>query len=74
MLNTCLLCEGCINLCMCLYKLQLCFTIGEKKIISLTIDFFFLFLQSLIINEIDDGADCENCPSQCPGFKAHEWR
>lgn len=30
--------------------------------------------KGVIINEIFDGAECDNCPDQCPGFTPHSWR
>lgn len=31
-------------------------------------------LQGVIISEIFDGAECDNCPDRCPGFTPHAWR
>lgn len=36
--------------------------------------FFFFSFQSLVINEVDEGTECENCLTLCPGYKAHDWR
>lgn len=30
--------------------------------------------KGVIINEIFDGAECDDCPDQCPGFTPHAWR
>lgn len=49
---------------------------GEKKS-ELGLEFKIIFVnyfQSLVINEVDEGTECEICLTDCPGFKAHEWR
>lgn len=32
------------------------------------------FSDKVIINEIFDGTECDECPDQCPGFTPHAWR
>lgn len=49
----------------------------EDKKSELELEFKMIFVncfQSLVINEVDEGTECEICLTDCPGFKAHEWR
>lgn len=53
-------------------SVQLQFSIMHRE--SINLFYLFFSFQSLVINEVDEGTECENCLTLCPGYKAHEWR